>query len=126
MINNPAAALVVDSYVKTIDDDMDGAAGDLAVTGVGFQPRALIAVMSKPATTNTSVGYCDKDLNVHCLRTNDAGSTTCTTFFYDFYTAAAARWTAIVKSLDADGFTLTRVETNNPTGTIYVRVLCLR
>jgi hypothetical protein len=104
-----------------------------AVTGIGFTPRAIIAI-----TADTSGG----DIYFHMSMTGDvsgnssSSSVTRTRAGVDnswiqtdqFVTIAqagsnnqAANWV----SFDTDGFTIDWVKTNSPTGTFSTRYMCL-
>lgn len=117
------------SKVITATRDMTAASGDVAYTGVGFKPTSIIACSAVDASTKgISWGFCDS------AKTNRAmayGNTTAT--FYASLTALVYfvpsdgnYQIAIVKSFDADGFTLTWAKTSSPTGTLNMQFLCFR
>jgi len=84
----------------------DAASGDVAYTGYGFQPSALIVFASD--TTRLNWGVADSNL------ANMGASLDGETPVYSIYTTylivistGANSQTALLKTLDADGFTLT-------------------
>jgi hypothetical protein len=93
--------------------------GDQAITGVGFQGRALIMLTCVSPGPMMSIGFsyngnagqcvCDyNDPNYGFLNANIA---------YLTVTAGATWATCIVKTMDSDGFTLTWGKNGSPTGT---------
>ena len=110
--------------------DIAGASGDVIYAGVGFMPRALIIFSADNATG--SLGD-DASFGL-AVGTNDfvvalnAGTTDWVkqTNVFVHYGAGAQSPAAIVKTLDADGFTLTWTKTGTPTGTLQCIYLAIR
>jgi hypothetical protein len=103
----------------TVSHDLS-VTGDESYTGTGFTPVALIAV---GGTAAIGSGACDSSLN-------EQGSWLAYDYTYQiqafigYIQTNSAPWAkAIVKSLDADGFTLTWSKSGTPTGTATWYVL---
>ncbi|MGM5018734.1 hypothetical protein [Tardiphaga sp. 367_B4_N1_1] len=108
---------------------LTAASGNVAYTGVGFKPSAIVAVAAINTTPAFGVGFSDAALGaggvtyygnnhatfgaflIEVFLTNDLGS--------DYQTASVA-------SYDADGFTLAWTKNGSPTGTANLYFLCLR
>ena len=120
------------SKVITGTRDLAAATGDVAYTGVGFQPTAVIALSYKASVQwqcgswglSDSVKACGC-LLLYAYRNIDGGA------YLIGQSATSALpgttgQTAIVKSYDADGFTLTWTKNGVPTGTAVLYFLCLK
>jgi len=88
---------------------MDGTSGDVAYTAVGFKPSAIIFIVGHTTSAGWgSIGFSDGTLN-YCQFSNSVASTG--TQLIDTSKAIVLLNTgsqvAIVKTMDADGFTLT-------------------
>lgn len=106
--------------------DLTAVSGDVKYAGFGFKPRSVLFFAGIEAAAAASWGFSDGakhlDLNSEAITAADqmgADSTTC----INLLQAAGKTQTAIVKSLDADGFTLTWTKTSTPTGT--AKIFCL-
>lgn len=109
--------------------DLTADSGDVAYTGVGFKPSAIIAIAVINATSCMSIGF-SVGLAEHCLYDyfpayTDGYGNGQDTLIYAYPTTGDSQY-AIVKTLDADGFTLTWTKTNTPEGTLALRFLCFR
>jgi hypothetical protein len=112
--------------------DMTADSGDVAYTGVGFKPRVVIFLANKAATKLTSIGF-----SVGAGTSNNA-------VIMDYFGATADTWSngsiasialmetaaiyqiATLKTLDADGFTLTWTKAESPSAAIVTcYALCL-
>lgn len=113
--------------IGTTTRAMAAASGDAAITGVGFKPSVVIFLGSS-ADVGLSVGFSD-------------GTTHCAIYWYLAATAMVGSaltclalvdkdggsQSAIVKTMDADGFTLTWTKDSSPgAGTAPVYYLALR
>lgn len=101
------------SKIKAETRDMTAATGDVAYTGYGFSPKGLIIYCNyTDGLTKTSIGFGDGSLAERCFWTANAGapilSTTAIIYMYE---GAGLTQTAVLKTLDADGFTLTWTRT---------------
>lgn len=111
-----------------ITRDVRGTAGDVAYTGVGFKASAVIFFAVEIANNAQSWGYSTGSTHSCVVVYN----TTTKTWYDDrciviLNSAGSAYQRAIVKSFDADGFTLTWTYAATPAaGTIYIFCLLLR
>ena len=102
--------------------DLTAAAGDVAYTSYGFQPTALIIFAYGNGAMSWGIADGTTDL---CLSwRSDATAGPHAWLIENDQTANNAR--AVLKSFDADGFTLTWTKTNTPTGTLTMQVLAIR
>jgi hypothetical protein len=118
------------SKVIVATRDLSAATGNVAYTGVGFAPRAIIGNWSVDATATFGFGMVDLKLagsNASYygsnLTTGAAGTSFITAFLADG--AADKYQTAALVSADIDGFTLSWTKTGAPTGTLKLSFLCL-
>ena len=121
-------------YLLESTRDLAAATGDVAYTGVGHVPSRVIALLVPPSggTTVISVGFGSSSSAMgFCTNAGTAG-----TFvpLSDFgpdtivcgYPDVGAYNRAVIKSMDADGFTLTWEKVGSPTGLYAFIVLCFR
>ena len=99
--------------------------GDVSYTGVGFKPSALILI-SVLASTSISVGFGTTDGLIYVKYVTGTGSVGSTTYIINVGNAAGDVNYAIIKSFDADGFTLTWTKVGSPTSTATVSYLAFR
>jgi hypothetical protein len=118
------ATAVLKSKVITLTRSFATASGDISYTGVGFRPIALIAFGSQAnGSPVTFLGIVDSALE--CQNLNTATTHDVTARFLVLGSGGHDQ-TAIVKSYDADGFTLTWTKTGFPGGPdASIAVLCL-
>lgn len=83
----------------------DAASGDVAYTGLGFKPTAIIAIGGDNSNLG-SMGFGD-DAHYMCFVRGGAQSYIAINAILAFDQGGGAAQSAIVKSLDTDGFTLT-------------------
>ena len=118
------------SKLKSETRDMTAASGDVAYTGYGFQPIALIIFTSThEALSIASWGFGDVNLSEMCTY-RPTGSTTvfvsASNIIYADETGGKSQ-IAVLKTLDADGFTLTWTKAGDVSaGTLTILVLALR
>jgi len=111
--------------------DMTAASGDVAYTGYGFQPSSLI-VLAGLATgaTGASIGFGDVNLSEMSITYVGvaAAFTTDTAKLINLEESTGSKEQyAVLKTLDADGFTLTWTKVGTTTaGTATLIVLALR
>lgn len=121
-----AATRLVSKIISTTRD-MTAASGDVSYTGVGFTPTALICLSNVDAGTNThSIGVADSALAEAHLGRLANGNNYTEALLLTAETSSNNYQTAVVKTFDADGFTLTWAKTNSPTGTLKLTFLCFR
>ena len=111
--------------IGTFTRDVSTASGDQVIDAVGFKPSDLEFFACISDTLTFSIGF-DDGTNHYSIRYKGAAANA---FTYD---STNSLWlqidgthycTGIIKTLDADGFTITWTKTNSPTGTatIYYR-----
>ena len=120
--------IVTDFKTKILNStrNASAASGDVAYTGVGFKPNYLRCLLVMDGTVYTSDGSSAVDKGNSCVYTSAAGT------FYSNTSAIASysnqsSWaqSALVKSYDADGFTLTWAKIGTPTaGTFRLMSIC--
>ena len=99
-----------------------GASEDISYTGVGFKPSLINFVASSQDNTSRSWGYDDgtthlclmTQFTLHTSATPGANTANMSIHIHDTATAGIK---AIVKSMDADGFTLTYYDIGDPAST---------
>ena len=116
-------------YIKQATRDITAATGDVAYTGVGFKPRALVAMgcvdSDKRMSMGIAVGAAEYSVSTLDGRATDTWSTNLANLFW-VDTGSGQNQLAVVKSMDSDGFTLTWTKDGTPTGTFVFMVLCIR
>lgn len=100
--------------VKLETRSQTASSGDVSYTGYGFQPTGLIILTKAPA--GVSIGTSEPALVEHCLYRDDTGDA-----LYDSYIAfstpnSGQEQKAVVKTYNADGFTLTWTKVGTPPG----------
>jgi hypothetical protein len=109
--------------------DISTASGDVAYTGVGFQPSAIIFLAVVPSTKMMSSGIDVQSAHGVIL---DDGNETAGDWYnsesYSIYliSAAGSSHTGVILSFDADGFTVRWAKIGTPTGTATIYYLALR
>lgn len=108
--------------------DIAAASNDVAYTGAGGTPKAVIAIGALAATKCIQMGFADQasaSLNANIGLIGDTGTSSIDGKLMDFYATASAYSRAHVKSFDADGVTLTWEKVSTPTGTANFYLLFL-
>ena len=123
------ASSQISSKVKAETRDMTAASGDVAYTGYGFQPTSLIIFAIQSSGVGRSWGMSDSSIAERCIarraaETNFAGYSNIVEILENGSTVNYVY--AVVKTYDADGFTLTWTKLGNPTATIYFCALAFR
>lgn len=128
----PAITLSLDSTTRlsskviTSLRDLTAASGDVAYTGVGFTPTAIQAIAVVEESQVFSIGFSDSaKTNTHADRKYDNLFRSSGHLIFGLPSAGAYQ-SAIVKSYDADGFTLTWTKTSSPSGTLNLYFLCFK
>lgn len=106
--------------VGTFTRDMTAASGDASYTGVGFKPSMLIALAQIDGQAALSVGFANRCAFLYLGNWYNNGQ------LIDISLSGPAKQTAVVKTYDSDGFTLTWAKTGSPTGTATISYLALR
>lgn len=113
--------------VGTLTRDLSLASGNVAYTGVGFTPKAILFFTAMPATDWAAWGFSDGTSHVSVDREADAKFYANTpNFAFTIGSSAGNYQKAIINSFDADGFTLAWTKVNSPTGTGNVMYLAFR
>lgn len=128
----PAANLPAGLKVKCgfLQRDVSTASGTQAVTGVGFQPKALLAIFSIPETNMGGIAITDFSSTGTQRLPNFAASPTngffagMTSSFISFLVSSTVYYEGAVAA-DADGFTITWTKTGSPTGTGEIQYLAI-
>ncbi len=107
--------------------------GDLAITGAGFTPKAVIinAFCNDPGAGSAilmfSNGFSDSAADESCLAwylsVGTSGSIQTTGIIYCLLTVYG--WSGVLTSMDADGCTITLTMGASTTGTLYYEILFL-
>jgi len=106
--------------------DCHAASGDVSYTGVGFKPSAIIFISSVSANSiSFGVWTPNYDGSWGMYGTTITGVTD-NTVIQHVNSAGSAFNNAIVKSVDADGFTLTWTESTGFTATGYTLYIAFR
>lgn len=118
---------------KVLVSDRDtaavGAPTDVSYTTVGFKPSVIIVIACIDDTVVASWGFCSAAGGSGRICTNREGVANAYQYGTDLcalYIGAGAHQKAVIKSYDADGFTLTWTKTGSPTGTAVLFFLCFR
>jgi len=114
-----AVGLKIGSFTR----DTAAASGDVAYTGVGFKPSVVIFIAGH-STTSASIGISDGTTHGSIYARTANGMET---YAFSLSDAAGSNWQlAIIKSMDADGFTLTWTKGGSPSGTDTINYLAIR
>lgn len=116
------------SKIITFTRDMTAATGNVAYTGVGFQPTSLI-VLADVSTAQGSIGFSDSSKAVYCWEKDADGNiyTVANALVYLTNTTVGNRQQIdSIVSYDSDGFTVNWAKTGSPTGTANIRVLAYK
>jgi len=108
----------------------DAASGDVAYTGVGFKPSYIIFIVNLPDSATGSIGFDNGTAHV-CIANEHLSSANLwySTQSYSIYQifSTTQLQAAVVKTCDADGFTLTWTKGGSPgSATINGYALCIR
>jgi len=125
MVNNPTS-VGVDSKIRTSTTNLADATGDVAYTGAGFRPRAVVA---HGCVNSSCESFGQGDIGLvegNIYRATGGTGFTDAAGILRFDKGGAAYQVAVLKSLDADGMTLTWTKTGLPTGSANLRFLYLR
>jgi len=119
-LNNPSALQAFGKYETRV---MTEAAGDVAYTGYGFQPSAII-ILAYHAANSGSVGIAI-GTSEYCININYSTPSALASRVVSLTPAAGDSQYAALKTMDADGFTLTWTKAGVPSGTAYLKVIAL-
>ena len=106
--------------------DLTAASGDVSYTGYGFKPKLLILFAAGVNSDYGCWGMADETLVEEVVFTSSlAGFSYQNSKIILFQTGAGADQSAILKSMDSDGFTLTWTKNGYPSGTAYIKVTAI-
>jgi len=110
--------------------DTSAAGADVAYTGVGFKPKGIIFMALQNSADEMSIGFDTKVAlsamyDGNALSANVWANAGTTISIYPLEGSSTVQ-SAIVKTFDADGFTLTWTKTGSPTGTALVNYIAFR
>lgn len=116
------------SKVISTTRDMTAVSGDVSYTGVGFVPTSIIVLAAIDGTVQYCIGAVDSSRTETNLSNSAATQNMYTELnnILSVWAAAGGNQTAVVKSFDSDGFTLTWTKYLSPTGTMTIKFLCFR
>jgi len=106
--------------------NMGAVSADVSYTGVGFTPTSIQVIGLIQGTFTFTTGVADSSKANHCVYQYGNNTFASGSFFISLNTSSSDVQLAIVKSFDADGFTLTWTKENSPTGTAALKFLCFR
>lgn len=113
--------------VATFTRDMTAASGNVSYTGFGFAPQSLICLAFVSATLFASWAFHSLGGDVGFYHNwNHLLYATGALINIDVGAAGNEVQSAVVNSIDSDGFTLTWTKIGSPTGTIIFYVLGLQ
>lgn len=112
--------------VTSFNRDLAAASGDVAYTGIGFKPNVvLFSGGVNTASVACILGMGTDSLNLYLAdytSGNYVRGASCIGLMVD----TGNYQTAVIKTMDADGFTLTWTKVNAPTGTATIHCISLR
>lgn len=112
--------------VKLETRAMGAASGDVSYTGYGFQPTGLI-IFALTGVWAACIGISDPTGSNGCLAVGiGEQANVMDNLLIELYTEAGKKQEAILKSYDADGFTLTWTLTGTPSGTANLYVIATK
>jgi hypothetical protein len=116
-------------YVGTGSRDTTVASGTQSITGVGFQPKAIIGNASVSGTEKFSVcGISDGTSNRNIQPQNQISFQDWSNqpYLFSMIQAGSTEYHGEIQSFDSDGFTITWTKTGSTTGTLNYQFMCLR
>ena len=112
----------------TFTRDLSLASGNQSVTGVGYQPSAIIFLSVEVGTSEMSFGF-DNDTLAYGIFDNNgtsSGTYTYAGFSTGAYQNSSNTYEGKISSFDSDGFTITWTKTGSPSGTLTVMYMAFR
>ncbi len=112
--------------VKLETRDMTAGSGDVAYTGYGFQPTGLL-ILAVLANTAFSLGSSEPALAEHCMDIRSSATPDINAdWMLQLVPSGGNYQVCVVKTYDADGFTLTWTRGGSPTGTANLHVFAFK
>ena len=124
----PSPQTRLNSKIIIATRNFTAGAGDVSYTGVGFRPSSLDLIGCVAAGSFPQIwGFADSQKTNFCLdRAFDSNFRTRANYLVYTSPSPGTEIHAVVKSYDADGFTLTWTKGGAPTGTFEFAVKCSR
>jgi len=115
------------SKIVVFTRDASASSGDVSYTGVGFTPSSIKALMNVDGALYNSDGFSDSSKTSYSTYTGAANQLWQYAAIITYSNNASWGQSAIVKSYDSDGFTLTWNKVGTPTaGTLKIIAICYR
>jgi hypothetical protein len=114
------------SKVKQFTRDLSASNGDVSYTGIGFMPSSLIITAQQYCQVPWSMGMADGESQIVDMLPYFNARSQSNSYIIYIVTALGTEQRAVLKSFDADGFTLTWTKIGNPTGIAYLHVLAMK
>lgn len=114
--------------VGAFSRDISTATGTQAVTGVGFQPKAVIVIANTNTTAKTSIGFTDGTSQgvIHDYQEESADGWGVSSSYTIFVVhGSGVYYSGSITTLGADGFTVSWTKTGSPTGTLSCNYLAI-
>lgn len=121
--------------VGSFTRDMTTASGTQAVTGVGFQPRAVLFLANVPSTGQASIGFGAlpntatgpfDSFSLNSRTATSAGTFSMNSGTIFAYQGVSDYYNGNLSTLDSDGFTMSWVKTGSTTGTLEVNYIAFQ
>ena len=114
--------------VGTFTRDLTVAAGNVTISGVGFTPKAVIFIGAVSGSVRTVCWGQDDGTTPRVLYQAEISDTFNVVGTYSLWVEPAGNnlQQASISSFNSDGFVLTWVKTNSPTGTLTVNYIAFR
>ena len=116
-----SGSLLTITKLGSFTRSMTANSGDVSYTGIGFRPSVLI-FLSSLSSASLSVGFDDGTLHYYVDVKESTGYAESSTKSIILLQGTGTHQTAIIKTLDSDGFTLTWTKNGTPgaaTGTVH-------
>lgn len=116
------------NFVDDFTYDLTTATGTQEISTVGYRPSSIIFTGIESASQTLCWGFSDGTTDT-CFHLKDNGlwvnsNTAC--LFFETQTAGNNRHQATIQSFDDDGFTLSWVKNNSPTGTATIKFMAFK
>ncbi len=121
---------IIKKAIRQYTRDNTAVDGDVSYTGIGFSPDVMFVMAFLPNTSGMSLVHVMGSVVRDVVDVSGGGSPSVYSaggYFVYITTAAGKAMSAVLKSVDADGFTLTWTKTGaTVAGTIYIDVIALK
>jgi len=125
-LTNIKALGMLNSKIITGTRDMTAATADVAYTDVGFTPTSIIAIGAIDSSLSFAIGFSDSTKAGRNLFQYAANQLYNTGGLIEIAVSSGNVQAAVIKTYDADGFTVTWTKSGSPTGTAILNFLCFR